>query len=191
MKMQPAAEKIAPGSVDVQGRVFPTADTSLYKIMHDPAHRKTFHANLKRYNPWMVFFYRIGLLPLFGMSKSVMLLTTRGNKSGKLRTTPIGYYRIGGAVHLFSAWGQGTAWYQNMIANPDEVWIQVGLRKWPVNVRYIDQPREMRQTLERFIAELPAQAKYLFGFDTKQDSLETADFSQVYERVMFLRFEVK
>ncbi len=114
--MQPVAEKIFTEPIQTQAKVFPTANTNLYKILNDPEHKKSFHAQLKRYNPFVVGFYRVGLLPLFGVSKTVMLLTTRGNVSGRLRTTPIGYFRIGGIVYLFSAWGKGTGWYKNMAA---------------------------------------------------------------------------
>ena len=96
----------------------PDKETNLDKIHPDQQYRLSFHGQLKRYNPLVVGLYRAGLLPLFGDSRTVMLRTTRGKKSGKLRTTPIGYFRIGGALYLFSAWGKGTSWYKNMLANP-------------------------------------------------------------------------
>ena len=78
------------------GRAFPTQETNLYKILNESQHRQKFHAQLKRYNPLVVGLYRIGLMPLFGVSRSVMVLTTRGCKSGKIRSTPIGYFLLAG-----------------------------------------------------------------------------------------------
>ncbi len=77
-------------------RVFPTKESNLSKILSDPQYRKVFHARLKKYNPLIAGLYRVGILPLFGISRSVMLLITRGRKSGKLRFTPIGYFPING-----------------------------------------------------------------------------------------------
>ncbi len=169
-------------------RKFPMEGTNLYKILFDPQHRQAFHAQLKRYNPLMVSLYKIGLLPLFGMSRNVMLLTTRGRKSGKLRSTPIGYFRIGGVIYLFSAWGKGTAWYKNLIAYPDNVSIQIGLHKYPATAQSLEEPVEILRTIEQFVTESPAQARYLFGWDPARDRMECADFSDVINRVLIVRF---
>ncbi len=85
-------------------RKFPLEGTNLHRILFDPQHRKAFHAQLKLHNPLVVRLYRIDLLPLFGASRTVMLLTTCGRKSGKLRSTPIGYFRIVGFLYRFSTW---------------------------------------------------------------------------------------
>jgi deazaflavin-dependent oxidoreductase (nitroreductase family) len=169
-------------------RKFPAEGTHLARILSDPKHRQAFHAQLKRYNPWVVILYKSGLLPLFGMSRTVMLLTTRGRKSGKLRSTPIGYFRIGGVVHLFSAWGKGASWYKNMVDSPDHVWIQIGMAKQPARTEVINQPDEIMKTLAQFIDESPDQAHYLFGWEPKLDRLDHADFSMVIDRVLIVRF---
>lgn len=169
-------------------KCYPVEGTNLYRILHDPQHRVKFRANLKIYNPLMAAFYRIGLLPLLGVSRNVMLLTTRGRKSGKLRSTPIGYFRIGGVVHLFSAWGKSTAWYRNMQAHPDEVWILIGMKKMRARVEELTDPAEILDTLGQFIRESPADVRYIFGWDPENDALENADFSDVIERVLILRF---
>jgi len=169
-------------------RKFPAEGTNLARILSDPQHRQAFHANLKRYNPLVAVLYKSGLLPLFGISRTVMLLTTRGRKSGKLRSVPIGYFRIGGIVHLFSAWGKGASWYKNLAASPTQVWLQIGMRKWPVRAEAIDQPDEIMKTLTQFIDESPDQAHYIFGWEPKLDRLDRADFSMVIDRVLIVRF---
>ncbi|MGE5221849.1 MAG: nitroreductase family deazaflavin-dependent oxidoreductase [Omnitrophica WOR_2 bacterium] len=132
--------------------------------------------------------YRMGLLPLFGASRTVMLLTTRGRKSGKLRSTPIGYFRIGGVIHLFSAWGKSASWYKNILANPRDVWIQIGLRRFPIQAQALEEPADVRRTLEQFVTESPEQAHYLFGWEPGFDQMERADFSEVIQRVSIVRF---
>lgn len=177
--------------VQTEIRRFPVPGTNLARILHDRQYRQSFHARLKRYNPWIVSLYRVGLLPLFGASRSVMLLTTRGRKSGKLRSTPIGYFRIGGAIHLFSAWGKETRWYKNMRAYPESVWIQIGLRRFPADAEVLKEPAEIQHLLEQFVAESPAQAQSLLGWQPGIDRLERADFSEVISRVLIVRFTPK
>lgn len=169
-------------------RKYPLEGTNLYKVLCDSQHRLSFHAQLKTYNPLVVFIYRIGVLPLLGVSRTVMLLTTRGRKSGKLRTTPIGYFRIGGVIHLFSAWGKNASWYKNMIAYPMDVWIQIGLHRFPVLAQILEKPPEPWSTIEQFLNESPIQAHYLFGWEPGRDRIERADFSEVIQRVTIIRF---
>ncbi len=75
-----------------------------------------------------VFFYRIGL-PIF--SGFVLLLTTTGRKTGKLRRTPL-EYRLEpetGCTIVMAGWGGKTDWYRNAQANPN-VQVQVGRHRF-------------------------------------------------------------
>jgi deazaflavin-dependent oxidoreductase (nitroreductase family) len=186
MNQFPDTFKTAPKQPPV--RVFPAEGTNLARILSDSQFRQVFHTRLKRYNPLMVVFYRVGLLPLFGASRTVMLLTTKGKKSGKARSTPIGYFRIGGSIYLFSAWGKKTAWYKNMQANPNDVWIQIGFHRQHVFAQALEDPAEIQQLLECFITESPDHAKYLFGWDPACDRMEYSDFSKVRDQVLIIRF---
>lgn len=172
-------------------RKFPVPGTNLARILSDVEYRQTFHGQLKRYNPFIVAFYKVGLLPLFGMSRNVMLLTTRGRKSGRLRNTPIGYFRISGVIHLFSAWGKCSSWYQNMLANPNDVWIQIGLRRFPVKIQTLEEPVEIQDCLRHFIGESPVEAHSVFGWDPDLDRIDQADFSQIIHQVLIVRFTEK
>jgi deazaflavin-dependent oxidoreductase (nitroreductase family) len=172
-------------------RVFPIPGTTLDRVLSEPEFRREFHAKLKKFNPVIVALYRIGLLPLFGAARSIMLLTTMGRKSGKSRQTPVGYFRIGGVLHLFSAWGKRANWYKNLVANPENVTIRIGLRKLAVRARVLGDPAEIQRTLEQFVTESPQQAHSLFGWDPAQDRIETADFSAIIDKVLVVRFEEK
>ncbi len=169
-------------------RTFPIEGTNLARILSDPQYRQSFHAQLKRYNSLVAALYKIGLLPMFGASRTVMLLTTRGRKSGKLRSTPIGYWRIGGDIYLFSAWGRATNWYKNMVACPEDVWIQIGMRRWAAQPFDLKDPDEIMRTIAQFVTESPAQARYLFGWEPGSDRLDQADFSPITNRVLVVRF---
>ena len=75
-----------------------------------------------------LFWYSIGLPP-FG--NFILLLTTTGRKSGKLRRTPLEYRREGGSgqIVIMAAWGGKTDWRRNLQANP-RVQVQTGRKKF-------------------------------------------------------------
>ena len=179
----PAALKDQPST-----RVFPRPETPLAQVIGDPVYRDAFHRRLQGSNRYVVAFYRIGLLPLLGAGKTTMLLTTRGRKSHRLRRFPVGYFRIGGNIHMLSGWGTGTNWYKNLRANPDDVWLQIGFRNFPVTAQFIEDPAEIKRTIELLISDSPTDARRLFGWDPDHDSLGSSDFSPVIEKVLFVRF---
>jgi len=58
----------------------------------------------------------------------MVLLTTRGAKSGNLRTTPLVYFSEADRVYIFGSKGgapTNPAWYHNLIANP-RVTVEIG-----------------------------------------------------------------
>jgi deazaflavin-dependent oxidoreductase (nitroreductase family) len=175
-------------SRDATLRAFPARDTMLFELINNPEYKKNFHERLKSGNRFMAFFYRIRLLPLFGMGKQVMLLTTRGRSSQKRRDFPIGYYLIDGTVHVLSGWGKAANWYKNIIANPQDVYLQIGFRRFHVVPEVVDDVEELRKTFERFIICCPQAAQHLIGWDPQRDSLQTADFSMMIEKVLVVRF---
>jgi deazaflavin-dependent oxidoreductase (nitroreductase family) len=60
--------------------------------------------------------YAIGLGALYG--RFVLLLTTRGRRTGKLRITPLQYEQVNGAFVVASARGARADWYRNVVADP-------------------------------------------------------------------------
>ena len=169
-------------------RSFPTPESPLGKLLYDPEYKAAFHRRLQGSNFWVVIFYRLGLLPLLGAARSTMLLFTLGRKSGKVRIFPIGYFRIGGKIHVISAWAREANWYKNLQAHPQEATIQIGFRAFPVHADVLTDPAEIRATVEKLIQEDPKSAQRLFGWDPQQDRLEAADFTPMVERVLFVRF---
>jgi len=170
-------------------RVFPQPGTNLAKILAGDKYRQSFHANLKKWNPIIAFFYRIGLLNVFGVSRTVMLLITKDCKTGKTRYTPIGYFDISGARYLISAWGMNTGWYKNMQANPENVWIQVRSARQHIRPVLLKDPKEVLGTLKQLITESPDTATYLFGWDSQTDEIENSDFSPILEQVLLIRLD--
>ena len=75
----------------------------------------------------------------------VLILTTKGRKSGKIHVTPVGYFeRDGGYVVVASNAGRARnpAWYYNIQGNPNDVSIQVMDKKMKVTPQIIlGEPR--------------------------------------------------
>lgn len=169
-------------------RVFPLPGTTLYQVTCNQKFKEEFHSKLKIANRVVIPLYRIGLLPLLGLSKSIMLLTTKGRKSGKLRSFPVGYSRIGNCVYVFSAWGKRANWYKNLVASPEDVYVQIGLRRFHARAQVMQDPEELKGILKQFVLESPDAAHRLMGWDPERDDPANSDFALMIEKVLTVRF---
>jgi len=169
-------------------RVFPLPETNLYKLISDPEFKKTFHARVKQGNRWLAPLYKWKVLPLLGFGKQIMLLTTRGRKSQKMRNTPIGYFRIDDTIYVFSGWGKEANWYKNMVVCPEEVYLQIGFRQFHALAEVVEDPQELKQIIEQLVLQDPTGARILMGWDPDLDHLDRADFSLMIEKVLVVRF---
>ena len=92
--------------------------------------------------------------------RQVLLLTTKGVRSGQPRTTVVGYRRSGD-VYVVIAAAHGApddpAWYRNLVADPNAT-IEVGPQKLRVRARTAEG--EERERLARVVEYFePQQAK--------------------------------
>jgi F420H(2)-dependent quinone reductase len=70
----------------------------------------------------------------------VIVVTTRGNKTGKVRKTPLMRVEYDGEYALVASMGgapKHPVWYYNLKAHPDEVVIQDGSEPFAVDVREV------------------------------------------------------
>jgi len=182
-----ASQKPAIG--DTTLRAFPAPGTYLYRLIADPAFKQAFHTWVKRGNPMLVPLYKLRVLPLLGVGKRLMLLTTRGRKSQKLRDIPIGYFRIDDGIYVFSGWGKAANWYQNFMVYPDDVYVQIGFRRFRVRPEVVDDSQAIQRVIEQLVLQNPRGARSLFGWNPARDQLELADFSLMIEKVLVVRFQ--
>jgi F420H(2)-dependent quinone reductase len=92
----------------------------------------------------------------------VVIVTTRGNKSGKVRKMPLMRVEHGGHYALVASMGgapKHPVWYYNLKADPDEVSIQDGPTPVDVEVRELDG-NERREWWDRAVAAYPPYAEY-------------------------------
>jgi deazaflavin-dependent oxidoreductase (nitroreductase family) len=71
--------------------------------------------------------------------RCVLLLTTRGRRSGLPRTTAVSFMPVDNHYVVFSGWGVGSNWYRNVLVNP-QVTIKVGRGVMRATARVVEDP---------------------------------------------------
>lgn len=77
----------------------------------------------------------------------VLLLTTRGRKTGRLHTVGLQYELIAGDYWVGAADGVKADWYRNILNNP-LVEVQVGSRIFKAHARVISDPEQITDFLQ-------------------------------------------
>jgi len=92
----------------------------------------------------------------------IIIVTTRGNRSGKVRKTPVMRVLHDGAYALVASKGGSPThpvWYYNLVEHPDEVAIQDGSEPFDVVVRQVSGD-ERAIWWERAVAAYPPYGDY-------------------------------
>jgi deazaflavin-dependent oxidoreductase (nitroreductase family) len=92
----------------------------------------------------------------------VVVVTTKGNKSGKIRKTPLMRVEHDGEYALVASKGGSPAhpvWYHNLVADPSGVTVQDGPEPLEVTVRELSG-EERAAWWERAVAAYPPYAEY-------------------------------
>lgn len=91
----------------------------------------------------------------------VLLLTTRGRKSGAQRTVPVVPFIEGGETYVIASMGgqpQHPAWFFNLQANPG-VEVQVGSEHWHARAEVL-APEQRSDIWQRITAAMPNFGAY-------------------------------
>ena len=99
----------------------------------------------------------------------VVIFTTRGNRSGKLRKMALMKVEHDGAYALVASQGgapKNPVWYSNLKADPDALRVQDGADRWDAHARELAGP-EREEWWDRAVAAYPPYAEY----QTKTDRL--------------------
>ena len=97
---------------------------------------------------------------------SILLLTTKGRKTGQERTTPLIYATAGDAYVIVASKGgadEPPGWYVNLQADP-EVEVQVLDDRFKAHARTAS-PEEKQELWQRMVAEWPDYDRYQAGTD--------------------------
>ena len=97
------------------------------------------------------------------MSFPVILLTTKGAKSGAERIVALGGFHEGDDAWIILASKGGSkthpAWLNNMVAHPDDIWLEVGKRKMKVLAESL-RGAEREEAYRRVAAVAPQYGEY-------------------------------
>lgn len=99
---------------------------------------------------------------LRGTAYPIVVVTTVGNKTGKVRKTPVMRVEHDGEYAIIASLGgapKHPVWYYNLKRNPDRVQLQDGPEPIDVAVRELDG-EERRIWWERAVAAYPPYADY-------------------------------
>ncbi len=92
----------------------------------------------------------------------IVVVTSRGSRSGKVRKNPVMRVEHGGEYAIVASKGGAAAnpeWYSNLVAHPDEVTIQDGPEPFTVTVRQA-VGSERAVWWDRAVAAYPPYAEY-------------------------------
>jgi deazaflavin-dependent oxidoreductase (nitroreductase family) len=92
----------------------------------------------------------------------IIIFTTRGNRSGKVRKTPVMRVEHDGEYALVASKGgapENPVWYYNLLAHPDDVVLQDGPEPVDVEVRQVSGD-ERTQWWNRAVQAYPSYADY-------------------------------
>jgi len=93
---------------------------------------------------------------------AIVVVRTTGAKTGAIRKTPLMRVEHEGSYALVASMGgapKHPVWYFNLVAHPDEVWVQDGSAPFEVEVREVEGT-EKAQWWERAVAAYAPYAEY-------------------------------
>jgi deazaflavin-dependent oxidoreductase (nitroreductase family) len=167
---------------------FPRPDSFLFDMIRSGQDRSSKAVRLLMFvNRFVAPLYMMYVLPLLGFGRILLLLTTKGRKTGRKRRTPLEYQRINGVIHLLSSRGDKADWILNVRAHPDDIWVQVGFHSFHVRVEIIRDISEVEDFMRWYSINHPNFARAFYGWDAKRDDPDTADFSSFAEQLILLR----
>lgn len=142
---------------------------------------------LKRVMHFPVWAYAFGLGNLFD-ALGVLVLTTRGAKTGLTRHTPVNYHVHGSKVYIVSAWGKRPAWYHNLVADPN-VTVQRGSTIYAGVAQPVTNSGEALRVLHLFRRRAPALYDSLIARLSDRDAIDQRTLHEVTDQFTIVRIE--
>ncbi|NPD89730.1 MAG: nitroreductase family deazaflavin-dependent oxidoreductase [Asgard group archaeon] len=161
-------------------------------LLADKKQQKKFLKRFKFMNKYLVKpFYKMGIIPLIGLGRFLILIYTKGRKSGLERITPIEHQIIDGVIHIFVGRGNKADWFRNMKADPDDVSIKKGFKKYPVKFEIIEEKEEIVKVFKWFVTNVPILPRFVFGWRKRKDDVNTVDFSFIADKLSVIKLHKK
>jgi len=134
-----------------------------------------------------ILLYRLGLGGLVNAGH-IMLLGTRGRKSGLPRYTAIEYRTHGSKIYVVSAWGERPNWVQNLQDDPD-VLVQQGKRHFGATATLVTNSGEALRVLHLFRRRAPIVYDSLIARLSDRESVDERTLPEVTQNVTIIRID--
>ena len=125
--------------------------------------------------------------PLHGlMSRNTLLLSFNGRKTGKLLSTPIGYYEKDNAAHCFT--NRSFLWWKNL-TNRQTVQLTIRGRTWHSTSEVeAEDHAKMALQLDAFLRAVPRDASHAGVALLPDGSPSPPDIERVVPQMVYLKF---
>lgn len=137
----------------------------------------TIYHHMRALNARMAANYSRG----FGPFRIVLLLTTRGRKSGQPRLTPLQYEEVDGLYYIASARGAEADWYKNILADP-RVHVRLREREFEAVAEPVTDPVRIADFLELRLRRHPVMLRLIMclfeGLPLRFNRLDLEKFSR-------------
>jgi len=134
-----------------------------------------------------VLLYRLGLGALANRVH-IMILVTRGRKSGLPRYTPVEYRTHGSKMYILSGWGERAHWVQNAHEHPSVV-TQQGSATTSACAEIVTNEGEALRALRLFRRPAPSVYDAIIAHRTGRDKADEHDLIDIARRVTVVRLE--
>lgn len=135
-----------------------------------------------------VYLYSLGLGSLTTIWP-IMILTTRGRKTGKPRYTALEYRRHGSKFYVVSAWGERPQWYRNLLAYPHAT-IQIGRQIFNTRAVPLDNPAEAVRVLYMFRRTAPIIYDQILARMSTADSIDLSTLTRISDEFTIMRLDI-
>ena len=114
----------------------------------------------------------------------MLVMTTKGRRSGAARHVMVEFRRHGSKYYVFSAWGEQTDWYRNLLQHP-RVTIQHGAHVFAADARPVQGNAEALRALYLFTRNSLLYERMFAGMSSAQaaDLNSLADVAQEFTLV--------
>ncbi len=131
--------------------------------------------------------YRMGLGDVMNAAH-IMILATRGRRSGLSRHTPIEYRQHGSKIYVISGWGERPHWLRNLKAAP-AVLIQQGSRQFAARAEVVTNGGEALRVLHLFRRRAPFVYDPLIARLSERESIDERTLPEVTEKITIVRLD--
>jgi len=171
----------------------PRPSSPLYNLNHvDENIRKKTLKKWRMVNKYLVLpLYRLRILPLLGIGRIILILTTKGRITGKKRRMPLEYHWIEGVITIFSSRGEDAGWIKNMHIYPDATSVRHGFHHFQPQLDFVTDEDQKLNVMKWYVGNHGRAAKMLFGWNPKIDDPETTDFSKMLNMITIIKLRPK